>query len=110
MNKPRRYIGSKCKTCNVVTSALVSDDDMRAAQMFDGWPDTNPAPTNGFRRVGGDNHILCRGGCGKTRRAKLVKGTFSTVHKCSAKCLASTGFVCDCSCAGANHGANSSAL
>ncbi len=27
-----------------------------------------------------------------------------TEHKCGAKCLNSTGFVCDCSCGGANHG------
>jgi hypothetical protein len=25
-------------------------------------------------------------------------------HKCGARCLNSTGFVCECSCAGANHG------
>ncbi len=52
--------------------------------------------------------MKCKG-CGAELAAKPVKGTFSKVHICSAKCLASTGFTCDCSCGGKNHGASHAA-
>ncbi len=48
--------------------------------------------------------IACRG-CGRNRGAKMVQGKFSTKHVCGAKCLASTGPSCECSCGGKNHGA-----
>jgi hypothetical protein len=52
--------------------------------------------------------IKCKG-CGEERDAKRVKGVFSAKHVCSAKCLASTGFSCECSCGGKNHGASHAA-
>lgn len=47
--------------------------------------------------------IPCRS-CGQERKARLVRGTYNPAHKCNAKCLASHGHVCDCSCGGRNHG------
>jgi hypothetical protein len=48
--------------------------------------------------------LLCRG-CNRPRNARSVRGKFSAKHECNAKCLASTGFQCECSCGGKNHGA-----
>jgi hypothetical protein len=45
-------------------------------------------PISGVRRMVEMNKIIGR----------------KTEHRCGAKCLNSTGFVCDCSCGGANHG------
>jgi hypothetical protein len=47
--------------------------------------------------------IKCRG-CGIERDAKLIRGRVNPAHECNAKCLASTGFQCECSCGGKNHG------
>lgn len=52
----------------------------------------------------GDICVACRG-CGLHRGASPVRGTVSTKHVCGAKCLASTGPSCECSCGGKNHGA-----
>lgn len=49
--------------------------------------------------------VACRG-CGRNRSAVLVRGKFSPHHKCNAKCLASKGPSCECSCGGKNHGAS----
>jgi hypothetical protein len=101
--KTTRYI-AKCKTCSTHTSALVSADDFRAAQMFEGFPKTQPEPAGRFRFVNGFSCVLCRG-CSKPRIAKPVAGKISVKHVCGAKCLNSTGHVCECSCGGKNHGA-----
>lgn len=42
--------------------------------------------------------------CGRTMTARLLRGHVSPDHKCGARCLASKGHVCECSCGGANHG------
>lgn len=43
--------------------------------------------------------------CGSSMIAKLITGTV-TDHECDDRCLAATGPACECSCGGANHGAN----
>ena len=43
--------------------------------------------------------------CKRARKAARVAG-HTTEHKCNAKCLASKGPVCECSCGGANHGSS----
>jgi hypothetical protein len=55
--------------------------------------------------VYGNLVIRCRK-CNKARRAGSVKGKYSARHECNAKCLASTGTACECSCGGKNHGAS----
>lgn len=37
---------------------------------------------------------------------KMVNGTYSERHKCNAKCTGAIGPDCECSCGGANHGAD----
>ncbi len=53
--------------------------------------------------------VACRV-CGRNRSAILVRGKVSHKHLCGAKCLASKGPSCECSCGGKNHGASYSAV
>lgn len=39
-------------------------------------------------------------------RLQPIKGRLVPDHKCDARCTSATGPKCDCSCGGANHGAN----
>jgi len=43
--------------------------------------------------------------CKSHRKSATVVGTV-TEHECDARCMASTGPVCECSCGGKNHGRN----
>ena len=104
MNTTTRYI-AKCKSCNCVTSALATAEEMRAVQMYDGFPKTQVMPASPFYYVNGSLVLDCRT-CRKPKYAHAVRGKFSAKHVCNAKCLSSTGTVCECSCAGKNHGAS----
>lgn len=42
--------------------------------------------------------------CGAAMMVQAVAGTYSAEHICGARCLASTGPNCECSCGGRNHG------
>lgn len=42
--------------------------------------------------------------CGGFLSSQKIEGVISKVHVCSAKCVASKGPYCECSCGGANHG------
>lgn len=46
--------------------------------------------------------VRCECGAG-TMVAKPLQGRV-TDHECNARCMASKGHVCECSCGGANHG------
>lgn len=48
--------------------------------------------------------IRCECG-GRVGKLLPLKAKISTKHVCGAKCLASTGHSCECSCGGKNHGA-----
>lgn len=48
--------------------------------------------------------LICA--CGRQMAAADVKGTRNPDKPCGARCLASHGPTCDCSCGGANHGKN----
>ena len=50
----------------------------------------------------GDVALTCT--CGKHVWMRDVKGTYRAEKKCDARCLNSTGHVCECSCGGKNHG------
>ncbi len=92
-----RYL-AKCRACACVTSGLSVGQDARRAKA-----DPQRAGSVYTHDRTGSIVLDCRT-CGEPRVAKLVRGTFSATHVCSAKCQASTGTVCECSCAGKNHG------
>lgn len=106
MSSARRYI-AKCKVCNSVTSGLTSGNHMHRSKsdpQRDGQVYTyEPAKGEPVRTVIGSLVLDCRK-CGAPKIASVVRGKFSTKHECNAKCLASTGTICECSCAGKNHG------
>lgn len=53
---------------------------------------------------GGDVEMGICSGCSKMMTPGLLVGRVRPEHKCDARCLASRGPVCDCSCGGKNHG------
>lgn len=42
--------------------------------------------------------------CGRMMSYAPLKGRTNPEHKCDARCMASRGPLCECSCGGANHG------
>lgn len=56
-------------------------------------------------RILGDQYSMCWR-CGNPVKTQPVRGKYSAKKICNARCLASTGPNCECSCAGANHGKN----
>ncbi len=106
MKNPIRYTTRKCATCGIFTSQLVTPEHFEAAQFHAGYPATRPKPAGFFiSPTTGSNLLPCRGGCGRDLYAQPVRGKFSAKRECSAKCMSSHGFTCECSCGGKNHGA-----
>lgn len=97
ISKGQRYI-ARCNACDVSTSALANVFDRQEIQR------NRPAPGVVYMHPRtGDFVLNCRS-CGEARIARLVRGKYSKKIACTAKCMESTGFVCECSCAGRNHG------
>lgn len=46
----------------------------------------------------------CRS-CQRSTAGQIVRGRFSAHHRCDARCMYAKCPACECSCAGANHGA-----
>lgn len=44
--------------------------------------------------------------CGRFAKMDIVKGFYNPEHVCDGCCMSAKGSTCDCSCGGANHGAN----
>jgi hypothetical protein len=102
MNETRRWI-AKCKRCKTFMSTLASNinraDENLGSMFRDGAGESG---------CFGNLVIRCRC-CGKARLANPVRGILSEKHVCNAKCLSSTGTICECSCGGKNHGASHTA-
>jgi len=93
-----RYI-AKCKTCKVVTSGLSFGQDCNRSKS-----DAQRAGAV-YLSSRGEHTLDCRV-CGAPRHAIAVRGTYSAKKLCGARCMASTGPSCECSCGGKNHGAS----
>ena len=96
-----RYI-AKCRTCKCHTSSLCSGQDMHRAK--DDPRREGPGGVYHHARTGGI--VLDCKSCGKPMWAHPVQGKISEKHVCGARCMASTGPSCECSCGGKNHGAS----
>jgi hypothetical protein len=98
--KTRRYT-AKCRACGAFTSGVSFGNEMQKRKV-----DKGPFPRKGdvYTSDMGDHVMDCRK-CGQPARAKPIRGKFNPTVVCNAKCQASTGFNCECSCAGKNHGA-----
>lgn len=97
-----RYNG-KCKACKKQHTALVTrvSKSTYRSDMIKRVSDSSTETLEGRPWVWGS--VAC---CGKPVTMKSVKGTRNPDIPCSAKCMASKGHVCECSCGGRNHGAS----
>lgn len=94
--KTARYF-SKCRACkkaHVRDFLTLGGNRLPIVVSFQGWDSIWNAT------------LLCACGAPVSRNWKALKGTFSAKHECNAKCLASTGHQCECSCGGKNHGSS----
>jgi hypothetical protein len=94
-----RYNTRKCPACAVVTSVLARPD---GSTWITDWGIS--------LRGNGALKVPCRN-CGRVLIGHWVDGRKSSRSSkdCNDKCMASTGFLCDCKCRGKNHGAGHSA-
>lgn len=58
-------------------------------------------------KINGRPAVACA--CGRVMGPELLKGHTVENVRCGAKCIASKGHVCDCSCGGKNHGRGAAA-
>lgn len=100
-NKARRF-NRVCKGCGTAFSILASQEWVKGIGVVyiavDGTV-YQPGRMDSYKLA-----YTCSG-CGAAKLAAAVVGKFNPGKKCSAKCLASTGFQCECACGGKNHGA-----
>jgi hypothetical protein len=92
---------AKCSACKTATRAESVGQAFRLGKGEYRWGLT-PGPV--YTNAGGIV-IDCRA-CGRPRYAKQIVGRYSARHTCGARCMASTGPSCECSCGGKNHGAS----
>lgn len=97
-----RFI-AKCRYCKAHSSTLATNVNRADAEMGSLFRDDS-----GESGTYGGFAIKCRA-CGKAAPAREVRGVLKPSKLCNAKCLASHGPVCECSCGGKNHGASYSA-
>ena len=99
----RRYTSKPCKSCGKISSVLAERANIRIAGKWtnafatdDGRVFT-PSPVNG--------HPVTVCTCRTKITCKPVQGRLNRAKECNARCIASKGHVCECSCGGKNHGA-----
>lgn len=98
--RERRWNG-KCRACKAHHTALVTHET-RTLTRSDRIKEASRSST----ATGPDGKpwrgVAC---CGKPVDMKPVKGIHNDEIECGAKCRASKGHRCECSCGGKNHGA-----
>jgi len=92
-----RYL-AKCGACKCVSTGLL-EGNVTDARPYD----VVPLGVVHYSPRTGSLCLVCRK-CGGRVRAKPVRGTYKASVVCNAKCVGSTGCVCECSCGGKNHG------
>jgi hypothetical protein len=98
-----RYFG-KCKACKATTTMdAVKGNAYAVTGLFDrASANFSLVP---FAIAAADGYFACN--CGRAIKVWApLKAKLSTKHECNAKCLASKGPSCECSCGGKNHGAS----
>lgn len=94
--KPVRFLG-KCGNCKRPLSVLMTAEVRVGLRQYAESDAACHVYSNGIV------YIPC---CGRDRALRQVRGVYSEKHKCDSRCMASKGTSCECSCGGANHGAN----
>jgi hypothetical protein len=105
-----RLVG-RCKTCKTghAVELVETLHPYKSRDKF-GWERTlnrYSYEIDGLRGASANKltHHKIAPSCGHAVTLRRIEGVVSE-HVCNAKCLASTGHVCECSCGGKNHGAS----
>jgi hypothetical protein len=102
------YIG-KCRTKGCKTALRVNDtaDSCRSAGSVFAWAsEGRDASQPGVAYCIGNYGAYARCGEHGLYPLRSLKGRYVAEKGCDARCMGATGPSCDCSCGGANHGAN----
>lgn len=92
----------RCRTCKRARTQVVTvetERTYRSDKFGEVGRRTAVTLENGTRAPAG---FEC---CGRSWDFKAVRGRLNPEKQCSAKCQASVGHTCECSCGGKNHGA-----
>lgn len=93
---PARYLG-KCVNCKRTISALMTAEIHVGGRAYAEGDVAAHVISNG---------VIIVPCCGRNRELRAVRGILSEKHQCGARCMASKGPSCECSCGGQNHGAS----
>lgn len=99
------FIG-KCKGCKGCVKVSAPEVSRTKAYLGYGRHETRVTrQLPNWMRVEGYDRFFATCLCGKSVEFRKIRGVHSH-HECGAKCMASKGPSCECSCGGANHGAS----
>lgn len=112
IHEETRFNG-KCKKCGRKASVLARSLDLGPAR-YDSFRQSHFTSVFHCETTGalyspachGDRFALVMECCGGTRMlvCKAVVGRYVAEKGCDGRCMAATGWLCDCSCGGRNHG------
>lgn len=97
------YLG-KCKGCRSPKRALCEVVRVYDAHLGYGRTERRTERRKPDGQIFTGDYFSLPCACGRNVLMQRVIGRKSD-HKCGAKCINSTGHICECSCKGANHGA-----
>lgn len=102
-SNPARWNG-KCKKCGKFHTALLrkSSNVRTPSGWFPGYTSDTGETLTGEGTDSLGPAVTCV--CGNRVRLNPVKGRLNPNVACTAKCVNSLGFNCECSCGGKNHG------
>lgn len=99
-SKAQRYNAKPCKRCGSPASTLAEIVRLDRKP----WEAARDVQTGQLLEYDNGRLVAACPGCGKPRYLSLVQGVRRADIPCNAKCLASYGPRCECSCGGRNHG------
>ena len=107
--KAARFNAKPCKRCGTPASMLAEVVKLDRPQpthvlLSSGWEAARDVESGRLLEYSNGEIAAACAGCGKTRILRRVLGVKRADIPCSAKCLASYGPKCECSCGGRNHG------
>ena len=112
VGEPRRYHG-KCRRCKLPRTGLVVERvQVRQEHRYGRsrayvWRDPFLVAEGEGLEVGEVGVVgVCRGDCGGRVYLKPLQGSYAPEVPCDRRCTGARGSNCDCSCGGANHGAD----
>lgn len=116
INDAFRFNAKPCKACGAAFSVFASyQEDPARKLLVDARFGGKAMKTLHFWRADngtsyemnywGGNELEFTCSCGRNRLASPVVGKYNPGKVCNARCQASTGHQCECSCRGKNHGA-----